>query len=333
MKVIVPVAGVGMRLRPHTHTAPKVLLQVAGKPILGHILDAIHSFKDVNEVTFIIGYMGDKIKDYVGKNYDFKTNFVVQEERLGLGHAIYLTAPYSCDNEPVLIILGDTIFTADFSKIFRNDHSYIGVKEVDDPQRFGIVELSEDGLITRLVEKPEKPKTNLAIVGIYYLLHPKLLFDSLDYIVKNDIRTKEEYQLTDALQIMLEKGESMKTFVIDNWFDCGKPETLLSTNHALLDMKFSKNDISLERAHKNSIFIPPVYIDKGAIIKNSIIGPYATISEGAVIEDSIIRSSIISKNAIVKEVVLENTIIGNDAHIVGKAINLNLGDDCGINFT
>lgn len=331
MKVIIPVAGMGTRLRPHTHTAPKVLLQVAGKPILGHILDEIKTFDDVSEVTFIIGYMGEMIEEYVKKHYSFKTNFVTQEKMLGLGHAIHLTAQYNRGDEPVLIILGDTIFKADFSEILKNDSSYIGVKEVEDPKRFGIVEL-ENGYIKNVFEKPDHPTSNLAIVGIYYLLAPNLLFDSLDYIIDNDLRTKDEYQLTDALELMLKKKHKMKTFKIDEWLDCGKPETLLATNKALLEMKFKNNNISLAEKYKNSIFVPPVFVDKDAKIKNSIIGPYTSISKGTVVENSIIMNSIISRDSNVKEVVLNEAIIGNNSHITGNSFKLNIGDNSGIDF-
>lgn len=332
MKVIIPVAGMGKRLRPLTHTAPKVLLQVAGKPILGHILDEISKLDDVSSVTFIIGYMGDKIQQYVESNYSFEAHFVTQKEMLGLGHAIYLSAEHNRGDEPILIILGDTIIRTDFAKIFTSRHSCIGVMEVEDPTRFGIVELSGE-FVKRLIEKPDPPPSNLAIVGIYYLLNPSLLFDSLDHIVANNIRTKDEYQLTDALQSMLDKGEKMTSFAVEGWFDCGKPETLLATNRALLELKPDRSTCISPDCYKQSILIPPVFVGEGAQISNSIIGPYSSISSRAEIRNSIIENSIIGDNATVKSVVLRETIIGNDAGIIGEAFKLNIGDNSWIDFT
>ena len=233
MKAIIPVAGIGTRLRPHTHTAPKALIQVAGKPILGHILDELKPI-GISEVVLVTGYMGDRVKDYVEEAHnDLDATYVDQEERKGLGHAIYLTAD-SIDDEPVLIVLGDTIVTADFSSFVGGERTLIGVKEVDDPSRFGIVEV-EDGEVKSLVEKPDVPSSNLAIVGLYYVVNTPLLFECLRRVIDEDIKTKGEYQLTDALILMLERGEKMGTFAVEGWHDCGLPETLLATNRYLLE--------------------------------------------------------------------------------------------------
>jgi len=234
MRAIIPVAGAGSRLRPHTFTLPKVLLNVGGKPIVGHILDRIIE-NGFDEATIIVGYLGDMIKDYVVKHYSIKIDFVEQEERLGLGHAIYLTR-HTVSDDPILIILGDTIFDVDLRAIMHSENSILGVKEVDDPRRFGVAEL-ENGVIRRLVEKPEDPRSNLALVGIYYIKHPNVLMECLRDEIKGNIRTRGEFQLTDALQMMIERGERMTTFGIEGWFDCGKPETLLETNRHLLDME------------------------------------------------------------------------------------------------
>ena len=228
MKAIIPVAGVGTRLRPHTYTLPKVLLNVAGKPILGHILDALQQH-NIDEATIIVGYMGDLVEDYVRRNYSMNVTFIYQEERLGLGHSIWIAREHITDNEPLLIILGDTIFDVDLSLATNSRFSTLGVKSVDDPRRFGVVEL-EKGFISRLIEKPENPTTNLALVGLYFINNPTLLVDSLQTLIDNNIRTRDEYQLTDALQMMIDKGEKFTTFPVEGWYDCGKPETLLSTN-------------------------------------------------------------------------------------------------------
>ncbi|MEK9136316.1 MAG: sugar phosphate nucleotidyltransferase, partial [Bacteroidota bacterium] len=263
MRAIIPVAGVGSRLRPHTFTLPKVLLNVAGKPILGHILDKIIG-EGIGEGTIIVGHMSDKIKEYVSVAYPaFRAEYVEQEERLGLGHAIYLTR-HTMNDEPVLIILGDTIFDVDLTPVLHQNYSSLGVKAVDDPRRFGVAEM-RNGVIAQLVEKPEKPVSNLAVVGLYFIRNPKLLISCLNDLVEKGIRTKGEYQLTDALQMMIERGEQLKTFMVEGWYDCGKPETLLSTNRALLEKK------STPRRIEGVVVIEPVYIAPTAKLTNSVI--------------------------------------------------------------
>ena len=332
MRAIVPVAGTGTRLRPHTHTTPKVLLHVAGKPILGHILDELVAI-GVDRISFIVGYMGDMVRTYVQAAYpDLQAEYVEQEERLGLGHAIWLARSTVTDpGEPVLIILGDTIFRADLAPVLKSGVSMIGVKEVDEPHRFGIVEL-DNGHIRRLVEKPKKPKTNLAIIGIYYLLNSGELFDALGRIIERGQRTKGEFQLTDALQEMIDGGRKMRTFSVDGWYDCGKPETLLETNRVLLD---AKNQASADECAKNfpgNIFNGPVYVAPDAEIHNSIIGPYVAVATRCVIRDSIIHDSILSSQARVEEMVLDQSIISDKAVIVGEAFRLSVGDSSEIRF-
>ncbi|MGB9693104.1 MAG: sugar nucleotidyltransferase, partial [Candidatus Sumerlaeaceae bacterium] len=284
MKAIVPVAGIGTRLRPHTHTAPKVLLPVAGKPILGHILDELTRL-GIEETTFIIGYKGDMIREYVQRTVKFRANFVEQTEMLGLGHAVSLAKPFHYDDERVLIVLGDTIFKADLKSVFERDESALGVKKVDDPRRFGVVELDKMGNVKRLVEKPEIPPSNLALVGIYYLKNPRQLFDCLDENIQAGRRTKGEFQLTDALQLILERGHQMRVFMVEGWYDCGKPETMLLTNRDLLDMKIQDLEeyARLADRYPGSVINMPVAIDESARLENSIVGPYVSISAGTIL--------------------------------------------------
>ena len=331
MKVIIPAAGAGTRLRPHTHTTPKALVQVAGKPILGHILDRLSILDSAEEFIFIIGYMGEKIRNYVDSHYNFKTTYIEQKQRLGLGYAINLAR--DCANgQPVLITLDDTILEVDLKTIVQDGCSSIGAKEVDEPKQFGIIELENGfivppfckgglgGFIKRLVEKPENPLTNLAIVGVYYIQNSPLLFECLQEIIDKDIRTQNEYQLTDALQLMLEKGEKMKAVEIDGWYDCGKPESLLATNRYLLQKH--PRDYNLP----NSIVIPPVYIADTASIKNSVIGPFVSIAGGSQINRSIIQNTIINENARVENVLLSESLIGENAIVSGRYSRLNVGD-------
>ncbi|MBX7244370.1 MAG: NTP transferase domain-containing protein [Candidatus Sumerlaeaceae bacterium] len=327
MKAIIPVAGIGTRLRPHTHTAPKVLLPVAGKPIVGHILDELVSL-GFDEVTFIVGYKGDMIREYVKSTYKFKANFVEQPEMLGLGHAISLAKDHHYNDDGVLIILGDTVFRADLKNVFERGETAIGVKKVDDARRFGIVELDNQGAVKRLIEKPDNPPTNLAIVGIYYMKSPKLLFDCLDELISEKKTTKGEFQLTDALQKYLDRGEPMRVFMVDGWYDCGKPETMLLTNRDLLDGKLSDSEGygAVAQRYPGSVMIMPVAIDPSAKIENSIVGPYVSISAGTNLNSCIVSNTIIGENADVSTIILEDSIISDNAKVQGNLFKLNVGD-------
>lgn len=329
LKVIIPVAGLGSRLRPHTHTAPKVMVQVAGKPMLGHILDELKNY-DVDEITLVVGHMGETIEHYVTEAYDFDFRFVTQSELKGLGHAIWMTGePQSTDTNPLLIILGDTIFDADFKSIIGSDSNWIGVKEVDDPRRFGVVELEGDN-IKAMVEKPQNPPTNLAIVGIYYFTDGRALFQCLNEVVESGQTTAGEIQLTDALQKMIEQGHPMKPFIIDGWYDCGKPETLLSTNRILLGKNHPTLDIAAVDRFKDSRIKPPVSIGKNVTIENAIVGPNVSIADGVTIRNCIVRESILSKNAVVEDIILENSILSDNAKGSGQWYSLNIGDSSDI---
>lgn len=323
LRAIIPVAGIGTRLRPHTYTLPKVLLNVAGKPILGHILDRL-VIEGINKVTFIVGYLGEKVQEYVESNYKFQAEYINQEEQKGLGHAIYLAKDSFHDDE-LLIILGDTIFDVNLGEMINSKYSALGVKEVEDPRRFGVA-IVENGLITKLVEKPETPISKLAIVGLYYIKNSKLLAQCLDEIITRDIRTKNEYQLTDALELMLQKNEKFIPFPVEGWYDCGKPETLLATNHHLLEKLNNVETIDGVSIRR------PVYISPNSKVENSIIGPYTTINDGAVVKNSIVINSIIGVNAVVENEILKDSIIGNNTTIIGQFKRLNTGDSTEIIF-
>ncbi|MDH3251896.1 MAG: sugar phosphate nucleotidyltransferase [Ignavibacteria bacterium] len=325
MHAIIPVAGVGSRLRPHTFELPKVLLNVAGKPILGHILEKVIS-EGVTRATVVVGHMGEMIRQYVGSTYpSFTVDFVEQEEPLGLGHAIYV-ARKTVTGEPVLIILGDTIFDVDLAPVLRSSESALGVKTVEDPRRFGVAELV-NGYISRLVEKPENPTSHLAVVGLYFLRNGKQLVSSLETLVEKNIRTRNEYQLTDALQLMIDGGEKFKIFNVDGWYDCGKPETLLSTNRSLLEKK------STSRPLKGVVINEPVYIAQTAVLTNCVVGPYTTVGDRAEISESIVRNSIIGEEAQVHHSLLEASIIGNGATVKGAYKRINVGGSSEISYS
>jgi glucose-1-phosphate thymidylyltransferase len=324
MRAVIPVAGIGTRLKPHTYTTPKVLLNVGGKPMLGHILDKLLEEK-VYKATFVIGHLGDQIKDYVTKEYpSIKADFIEQKKMEGLGHAIYTAIP-TFDDKEIFIILGDTVFDVNVKDVFKNKQSALGVKAVDDPSRFGVAIL-ENGFIKKLVEKPTTPVSNLALVGLYYIAHSDALVKSLNNLIEKNIRTKGELQLTDALQMMLDDGEKIKTFDVNGWYDCGKPETLLSTNRFLLDQKSST------KKFENVVVNLPVYIADDAKIENSVIGPYATIDKGCIIKESVIKNSIVGTNSQVSKAMLNGSIIGNNTIVKGAFKRLNIGDSTEIDF-
>jgi glucose-1-phosphate thymidylyltransferase len=324
MRAVIPVAGIGTRLKPHTYTTPKVLLNVGGKPMLGHILDKLLE-EGVHKASFVIGHLGDQIKDYVTKEYSsVKADFIEQVKMEGLGHAIYTAIP-TFDDKEIFIILGDTVFDVNLKEVFKNKQSALGVKKVDDPSRFGVAVL-ENGYIKKLVEKPTTPVSNLALVGLYYIANADALVKSLNNLVKKDVRTKGELQLTDALQMMLDDGEKIKTFDVNGWYDCGKPETLLSTNKFLLDQKSSTKKFD------NVVVNLPVYIADDAKIENSVIGPYATIDKGCIIKESVIKNSIVGTNSLVSKAMLNGSIIGNNTIVKGAFKRLNIGDSTEIDF-
>jgi glucose-1-phosphate thymidylyltransferase len=323
LRAIIPAAGIGTRLRPHTHTAPKALLHVAGKPILGHILDELRAF-GIRDVVIIVGFMGEKIVEYVEKNCNTRATFVTQEELKGLGWAIYLTRDY-IEDEPVLIILGDTIFETDLNQVIGGQYDSIGIKRVDDPRRFGIAE-TDGKFVTALVEKPENPTSNLALVGIYYIKSTGLFKGCLDELVQKEITTRGEYQLTDALGLMLKHGGKMTTFNVDGWYDCGKPEALLATNRYLL------SQIKSLDYREGNVIIPPVFISPSAKLENSVVGPYVSVGDDSKIVRSIVRDSIISQSAAVEDSMLESSLVGNNSYLVGHYKKVNLGDSSEIDY-
>ena len=329
MKAIIPVAGIGSRLRPHTHTQPKALVPVAGKPILGHIIDSLKEV-GINEFIFVIGYLGDKIQSYVIEKYpDLSKHFVVQAQKEGIGHAIWTAKEFVDANDQLLIVLGDTIFDVHLSEFINLPFSAIGVKKVEDPRNFGVVETDEEGFITRLVEKPIIPKSNMAMVGLYKIKEGKLLMDTLDENIKNNLRTYNEFQLTDALMHMVEKGAKIKSFKVEEWYDCGKKEVLLATNAMLL----SRQDLKESYAFNNTIIIPPVSIAANCRIQNSIIGPNVSIGENTYVDHSILKNSIIGSFSQLEDVVLQDSLVGSDASLKGLSQSLNLGDSTEISFS
>lgn len=331
MKAIIPVAGAGTRLRPLTYTQPKPLIPIAGKPIISFIIDQLLSV-GVKEFVFIIGYLGEKIKLYVEEQYpNVKKEFVSQKEREGSGHAIWTAKKVLRGVDEAIIVFGDSILDIDFKAFMDSKHSCLAIRKVDDPRDFGIVEFDEDGKVIRLVEKPQIPKSNMAMVGLYKIKELPLLLKVLDYNIKKNIRTGDEFPLTDGLMRMMEKGVTFNTIGVNNWYDCGKISILLETNATLLDKKgYASANLP---PYDNTIIINPVSIGKDCDIRNSIIGPHVTIGEHTKINDSIVKNSIIGNYAAIKEVILQNSVVGNDAGITGLRQSLNIGDNTEIDFS
>ena len=329
MKAIIPVAGAGTKLRPHTYTQPKALIPLAGKTILSIIIDQLKE-AGITDFIFIIGYLGEKIKDYVQLNYpELNTNFITQNERQGTGHAIDITKEI-VGNEELLIVLGDTIAEYDVNEMINYPHSVLAVKRVDDPRNFGVAEIGEDGFITKVVEKPAIPKSNMALVGIYKIKETAILFKCLNKIQDTKLRSYDEFNLTDALDCMIQNGAKFFPMKVSNWYDCGKKESLIASNAILLH-KFG-NTVSETSHHKNTIIIPPVSIGAGCIIANSVIGPNVTIGDNTTINHAIIKDSIIGAYSNLFEIVLNNSLIGSDAEVKGVSRNLNIGDNTAIDL-
>jgi len=318
MKVVIPVAGVGTRLKPHTHTVPKSLLEIAGKPILSHILDPLKKLNP-SEVIFVIGYKGDQIRDFVKSKYKFKSIFVEQDRLLGLGYAVRL-ALAEISRGDLLVILGDTIVESDLKKFTNAGEFVLGVKTVDDPKRFGIAAV-KGGYVSKLLEKPKNPSGNLALIGLYYFKKIDSLKSELDKLIKSGTRTKGEIQLTDALQGMIENGAKFKPFEVAGWFDCGTKDATLETNRHFL------NKLPQKKSIDGCKLVPPVYISSSAKVEQSTIGPFVSVGDRVKISDSNIANSIIGKNTIMEKAKIENSLVGQNVIVKSYSGILNLGDN------
>jgi len=317
LKAIIPAAGIGKRLRPHTLLVPKVMINLAGKPIIGHIIDAI-SAAGVTHLEIVVGYKNDQVEKYVDLHYSsLKPNFPLQVERSGLGHAVL--QGLSDSDEPVLIILGDTIFDLDFKQFLNLNQTTLAVVPVEDPRRFGVAEI-EDGRVTRLVEKPDAPRSNLALVGLYFIKNQGILKRAIERTISEGITTKGEYQLTDALQLMIADGEEIRTKTISGWYDCGTKESLLASHKFLLSTIQTHNNLPSVIQHQ------PVFIHPDADVENCVIGPNVTIARNAVIRNAVLANVIVGRYATVENVVLKDSLIGDSAIVQEAARTLNIGD-------
>lgn len=328
MRIIVPMAGRGSRLRPHTLTIPKPLIPVAGKPIVQRLVEDITKVcgEPVEEIAFIIGDFGDQVeKDLkaVAEGLGAKGSIYYQDEALGTAHAI-LCAKDSLEGK-VVVAFADTLFKADFT-LDTNADGIIWVNRVEDPRAFGVVKLDNENTITDFIEKPQEFVSDLAIIGIYFFKDGENLSRELQYLIDNDIKDKGEYQLTNALENMKNKGLKFKTGKVIEWLDCGNKNATVHSNQRVLEFEkdLDKTDASAEI--ENSVIIQPSMIMAGAKIKNSVVGPHVTVGKNSVIENSIVSNSIIQNDAEVKDANFTNSMIGNKAKYEGSRKDLSVGD-------
>lgn len=322
---IVPVAGAGTRLRPHTHTTPKALLLVAGQPILGHILDQLKAAGPERVILVVSpGAQGERIREYAAARSDLRIECVVQAEPRGLGHAV-AQAKVAAGFSPLLIVLGDTIVQAKLDEFVRNG-SRVGVREVSDPRRFGVAKVRGDKIV-ELEEKPDNPSSNLALVGLYYIANGPALFECLESLMREGRLTRGEIQLTDALELLLERGEELRPFPVGGWYDCGKTETLLETNRALLDQ------LATPVSREGVLVLPPVALDPTADVTSAVIGPHVSIGPRAQVRHAVVRDSIVNQGAIVEDILLEGSVVGENAVVRGAYHRLNVGDSSEVEYS
>jgi glucose-1-phosphate thymidylyltransferase len=311
MKLIIPMAGMGKRLRPHTLDIPKPLVKIAGKPIVERIVESINRIDSVTieEIIFIIGNFGSKVEEQlkdIAKNFNSKATICYQKDALGTAHAI--SCANNALNGEIIVAFADTLFFGNMKPDIHSDGN-IWVKEVDDPSKFGVVKTNEKNIITDFIEKPKDNISNKAIIGIYYFKQAENLKREIDYIIQNDIRGNNEYQLTDALENLKSKGMQFSVNIIDEWLDCGNVAAVLYANKRILQTEGT----SINRLqNNNSQIIEPCYIENDVILTNSVIGPYVTIYANANIENSIIKNSIVDYNSYINNSVINNSFIGKN---------------------
>lgn len=329
MNIIIPMAGMGKRMRPHTLTVPKPLIPIAGKPIVQRLVEDIAKVcnEKIDEIAFIVGDFGVEVEAkllYIAEKVGAKGSIHYQKEALGTAHAI-LCAQEALDGK-VVVAFADTLFSADF-KLDTGHEGIIWVHRVENPSQFGVVKLNDKGEIIEFIEKPKEFITDLAIIGIYYFKDGQNLKKELQYLIDNDIKEKGEYQLTNALENMKKKGVKFITGQVNEWLDCGNKDATIFTNQRVLEIvKETENLVSQKIKNSNSVIIEPCYIGADVQLINSVIGPHVSIGTGSIIEKSIITNSIIQNQTTIINSVISNSMIGNNAIYKQKGSELSLGD-------
>ena len=328
MKIIVPMAGMGKRMRPHTLTVPKPLIPIAGKPIVQRLVEEIAKVSDepIDEIAYIIGDFGKEVEEQlcvIAEQIGAKASIYYQKEALGTAHAIYCAAPSLSDK--LVVAFADTLFKADFV-LDADADSVIWVQQVEDPSAFGVVKIDDKNNITDFVEKPKEFVSDLAIIGIYYFKDGDNLRDELKYLMDNEVIVNGEYQLTDALENMKNKGLSFKPGQVIEWMDCGNKDATVHTNQRILEYHREDELVCSTSNAVNSIIIPPCYIGENVKIENSVIGPHVSVGANTVVSNTLVRNSIVQRNSILENLNLENSMIGNHVEIKGDVSELNIGD-------
>lgn len=334
MKIIIPMAGRGSRLRPHTLTVPKPLVPIAGKPIVQRLCEDIVALYDgkVDEIAFVIGDFGKEVEQNlleVAEGLGAKGHIFYQDSPEGTAHAIWMAQ--QCMDGEIIIAFADTLFRANFA-LDREKDGAIWVKRVENPSSFGVVTLNEDGIIHELVEKPTEFVSDMAIIGIYYIRDGASLREEIRHLIDNDLRERGEFQLTNALENLKAKGAQFVPGTVDDWMDCGNKNAVLDTTHKILGYDTAdKKPLVAEDVHlENSVIIPPCYVGAGVHIANSVIGPHVSIGSNTRIENSVIQSSIVGHDTTVKGGNLHSAMVGNHAWVENPAQKLDIGDYCRI---
>jgi glucose-1-phosphate thymidylyltransferase len=321
MKVIIPLAGKGTRLRPHTYLTPKPMMKVAGKPVMSYVIDELKKLGNVEQIVYITGHLKEKVEEFARAEIDVPSVFIEQKVQDGTAGAIALARDYV--DQPVLIIFVDTIFDADLSKVKSVDaDGIIWVKEVEDYQRFGVVVTDKDGNMTKIIEKPKTPISKRANIGLYYIRNWKLLFEGIEFVLKQP-KNQGEYFLTDAFQYMIDKGAKIRVIDVEGWYDAGKIDTMIETNLAMLERGRARRP----KNAGDSTIIDPVYIEDNVTLKKSKIGPNVSIGAGSVLDGTEISHSIVGSNAKITKSVLKNSLVGDDAVLEGVKGEVTLGDN------
>jgi len=322
MKVIMPVAGKGTRLRPHTHLVPKPMLRIAGRPVIDYVMEDLQTLGNVEQIIYVTGHLKEKVEQFAREQTPFPSVFVEQKEQRGTADAVALAKPYV--DQPVMIVFVDTIFDADFSVVKSSDaDGIIWVKEVEDYQRFGVVVTDAAGNMTRIVEKPSEPISKRANIGLYYIRNWKLLYEGIDWVLTQP-PNKGEYYLTDAFQYMIDKGAKIRVEDVEGWYDAGKIDTLLETNQTILEKrKAARKPAGLDRSAK---IVEPVYIEDGATVKDSTVGPNVSIGAGTVVEGSTLTHTIVGAKSTIRGATLTNSLVGDEVVLVGVKGEVTVGD-------
>jgi glucose-1-phosphate thymidylyltransferase len=328
MKIIIPMAGIGKRMRPHTLITPKPLLPVMGKPIVEILINTIATLKvgEISEVDYIVGDFGEEVEQKwlkIASDLGYPAKIFHQEEALGTAHALFC-AKESLEGS-IFVAFADTLFKSDI-RINPQEEVIIWTKKIEDPSLYGVVVTDKDGYVTQFAEKPKTFVSDHAIIGLYYFRDAKNLLTEIDYLIKNDIRGYNEYQITDALENLRSNGVKIKDISVDAWFDCGNKNTTVQTNSELLKLNAGKELISKNITTENSVIIKPCYVADGVSILNSIVGPYVSVGKNTRIENSVISGSIIMENTVIKNACINNSMIGSDVKYSGQRQSLNIGD-------